>query len=69
MFINQLHYYLDDNELLLGCQPRFRSLYGTLTVFLEVTNAWSVSIDNGLLNGVVLIDLTKAFDTIGHETI
>ena len=25
--------------------------------------------DNGLLNGVVFIDLTKAFDTIDHEII
>ena len=36
---------------------------------LEATNAWSVNIDNGLLNGVVFIDLTKAFDTIDHEII
>ena len=32
-------------------------------------NAWSENIDNGLLNGVVFIDLTKAFDTIDHEII
>ena len=36
---------------------------------LEATDAWSVNIDNGLLNGVVFIDLTKAFDTIDHEII
>ena len=36
---------------------------------LEATNDWSVNIDNGLLNGVVFIDLTKAFDTIDHEII
>ena len=31
----------------------------------EATNSWSVNIDNGLLiNGVVFIDLIKAFDTI-----
>ena len=40
-----------------------------LTVLLEATNAWLVNIDNGLLNGVVFIDLTKAFDTIGQEII
>ena len=32
-------------------------------------NAWSENIDNGLLNSVVFIDLTKAFDTIDHEII
>ena len=53
----------------LGCQSGFRSLHSTLTALLEATNAWSVNIDNGLLNGVVFIDLTKAFDTIDHEII
>ena len=36
---------------------------------LEATDAWSVNIYNGLLNGVVFIDLTKAFDTIDHKII
>ena len=40
-----------------------------LTVLLEATNAWLVNIDNGLLNGVVFFDVTKAFDTIGQEII
>ena len=35
------------------------------SALLEATNAWSLNIDNGLLNGVVFIDLTKAFDTTG----
>ena len=34
-----------------------------------MTNDWSVNIDNGLLNGVVFIDLTKAFDAIDDEMI
>ena len=36
---------------------------------LETTNNWSTNSDNGLLNGVLLIDLKKAFDTIHHEII
>ena len=66
---NQLFHYLDDNKLLLSCQSGLRSLHSALTALLEATNAWSVNIDNGLLNGVVFIDLTKAFDTIDHEII
>ena len=34
---------------------------------LETTNNCSINIDNGLLNGVLFIDLKKAFDTIDHE--
>ena len=51
---NQLYHYLDSNKLLLCCQSRLRSLHSH-------GYAWSVNIDNGLLNGVVFIDLTKAF--------
>ena len=67
---NQLfHYNLDDNKLLLGCQSGFHSLHSMLKALLEATNAWSVIIDNGLLNGVVFTDLTNAFNTIDHEII
>ena len=34
---------------------------------LEASNSYSVSIDNGLINGVIFIDLKKAFDTIEHK--
>ena len=27
---------------------------------------WSINIDNGLLNGVIFIDVKKAFGTIDH---
>ena len=64
---DQLYQYLNDNQLLSSCQSGFRSLHSTLTAFLEATNSWSVNIDNGFLNGVVFIDLKKAFGTIDHE--
>ena len=44
-------------------------LHSTTTALLETTNNWSNNIDNGLLNGVLFIDLKKAFDTIDHEII
>ena len=66
---DQLYQYLNDNQLLSSCQSGFRSLHSTLTALLEATNSWSVSIDNGFLNGVVFIDIKKAFDTIDHEII
>ena len=58
--------YLDKNKLLNTYQSGFRSLHSTMTALLETTNNWSINIDNGLLNGVVYIDLKKAFDTIDH---
>lgn len=38
-----------------------------MTALLETTNDWSVNIDKGMLNGVIFIDLQKAFDTIDHK--
>ena len=64
---DQLFKYLSDNDLLVNCQSGFRTLHSTLTSLLEASNSWSVNIDNGLINGVIFIDLKKAFDTIDHK--
>ena len=37
-----------------------------MTALLETRNNWSINKDNSLLNGVVYIDLEKAFHTIDH---
>ena len=65
----QLYDYLNENKLMINYQFGFRSLYSTQTALLETTNNWSINTDNGLLNGVIFIDLKKAFDTIDHEII
>ena len=39
----------------------------SLRALIETTNNWSVNVYDGLLNGVVFIDLQKAFDTIDHS--
>ena len=65
----QLYDYLQDNSILNTYQSGFRSMHSTVTALLKTTNNWSINIDNGLLNGVLFIDLKKAFDTIDHEII
>ena len=64
---DQFFKYLNDNDLLVNCQSGFRSLHSTLTSLLEASNSWSINIDNGLINGVIFIDLKKAFDAIDHK--
>ena len=64
---NQFYSYLSNNNLLSNYQSGFRATYSTVTSLLESTNSWCVNIDKGLLNGVIFIDLRKAFDTIDHE--
>ena len=66
---DQLYQYLNENGLLNSGQSGFRSLHSTLTALLETNDSWCVNIDRGLLNGVIFIDLKKAFDAIDHEII
>ena len=58
---------LISNNLLSKYQSGFRPNHSTLTALVEAADSWSVNIDKGLLNGVVFIDLKKAFDTIDHN--
>ena len=66
---DQLYNYLNVNDLLTSCQSGFRSLHSTLTALLETSNNWCVNVGKGLRNGVIFIDLKKAFDTTDHEII
>ena len=66
---DRLYQYLNENGLLNSGQSDFRSLHSTLTALLETNDNWCINIDRGLLNGVISIDLKKAFDTIDHEII
>ena len=64
---DQFYTYLSSNQLINPHQSGFRSTFSTLTSLLESTNDWCVNIDRGLLNGVVFIDLKKAFHTIDYD--
>ena len=54
---NQLYEYLTSNNLFADSQHGFRPMHSTITAFLEATNNWYLNIDNGLINGVLLLDL------------
>ena len=69
MIYDQLYNYLNVNDLLTGCQSGFCSLNSTLITLLETINYWCVNVVKDLLNGVIFIDLKKAFDIIDHKII
>ena len=62
---DQFYTYLTSNRLINSYQFGFRPTYSLYNSLLESTNNWCVNIDNG----VVFIDLKKAFDTIDHEVL
>ena len=63
---NQLYEYLNNNKLLTESQSGFRPMFFTEAALLEAMNEWLWNIDNNLLNGVIFLDLKKAFDTMDH---
>ena len=64
---DQIYSYLHNCNLLSKCQHGFRPLHSTVTALLEITNEWYKNIDIGKLNGIVFLDLKKAFDTVDHN--
>ena len=53
--------------MLSNCQSGFRKLHNTITTLLKSTDDWRLSFDKGQINGVVFIDLKKAFDTVDYS--
>ena len=56
---DQFYEYLIVHDLLADTQSGFRPRHSTQTALLEATNEWYLNIDNGLINGVLFLDLKK----------
>lgn len=63
----QIYGYLNENSLLSKFQSGFRPKHGTLAALIQMCDQWLANMDNGKLNGVVFLDIRKAFDSINHE--
>ena len=66
LIFDQLYTYVNENNFLYTYQSGFRPLHSTLTALLDITNEWCFNIDKGMVNGVLFLDLKKAFDTVDH---
>ena len=64
---NQIYRYLNENSLISKFQSGFRPKHGTVTALIQMCDQWLTDMDNGKINGVVFLDLCKAFDSINHE--
>lgn len=62
----QLYEYLNSNHLLTESQSGFRPMFSTETASLEMTNEWLWNIESKHHNGVIFLDLKKAFDSMDH---
>ena len=59
--------YLNENNILYKYQSGFHAKHSTDTCLSLLNDKILTGIDNGMLTGMVLIDLQNAFDTIDHE--
>ena len=59
--------YLINSNILSNSQHGFRPCHSTTTALLDITNRWYQGMDVGQLNGVVFLDLKKAFHTVDHD--
>ena len=62
----QLNPFLTENNILSSCQSGFRKNYSTASALLANTDSWLLNMDAGMINGVLFLDLCKAFDTVDH---
>ena len=61
--------FLETNQVITQHQSGFRKLHSTTAYLLNVTNHWLKNIDQGLLTGIVFIDLRKAFDKVDVDIV
>ena len=67
LIYNQFYSYLVTNNLLSKHQSGFRQHQLTVTSLLDATTEWLHNMDEGRLNSLVFIYLSKAFDTVDHS--
>lgn len=63
----QLREYLSVHNILPTHQSGFRQHYSCTTALIQITDDIMRATDNGLLTALVLLDYSKAFDSIDHE--
>ena len=63
---NQMQNFVDTNVILYSYQSGFRKHCSTDTCLSNLTDKVWTGFEKGLLTGMVLINLQKAFDTINH---
>ena len=63
----QIVEYLEQNKLLHHNHHGSRSGYNTATALIQMYDQWTQEVDDGRMVGVMMIDLSAAFDMVDHH--
>ncbi|CAB3981669.1 Hypothetical predicted protein [Paramuricea clavata] len=59
--------FLTENDILSSCQHGFRAHHSCESTLILICEHLLDNIEQGLINGIALIDLSKAFDLVDHR--
>jgi len=62
-----IYNFISSHDLLFAAQSGFRPQHSCESALNKLLNTWHQNIENGFLNGLVLIDFRKAFDMINLD--
>ena len=63
----QITKHMESNHLLSNNQHGFRAMRSTMTALTAMQREWVRSTEDGLITGVLIWDLSAAFDTVNTE--
>ena len=64
---SQIYSFLNRHAPLSKFQSGFRLKHGTLAALIQMCDQWQTDMDDGKINGVVFLDICKAFDSVNHQ--
>ena len=64
---NQLYSFIDKHQILYKYQFGFGKGYSTEQAILEITDNLKLATDKGQITYGLILDLSKAFDTVNHK--
>ena len=64
---DQVFHFLNENKVISNQQSGFRPFHSTETSLLQFANQCLINMNNGLVNGILFLNLKKAFDTVDYK--
>ena len=64
---NKLYYFLNESKIIASKQFGFRPKLSTNTALTHLTDKVLLNMDSGSPTGAVLLDLSKALDTVDND--